>query len=104
MRFSGLKVAIVSIAIACATSAAVNAQDDDKSYLPPKALQGKAEPPLNKPAQSAVNRTASAQPKRSYAAAAQPQRRRVAAYRRHYGRDRYAYNQPSFFPFFGWFR
>ncbi len=98
MRSSGLGVGALAILITCAAFTAVNAQEDDKSYLPPKSMQGKAEPPLNKPAQAQTSRYASAQPK-SYGAAAQPQRRRIAGYRRRYGRERYAYNQPFFF---GW--
>ncbi len=102
MRSSGLKVGLLSALIACAAFTAAKAQEDDKSYLPPKAFQGKAEPSIPKAAQNEPNRTASNQPQRMHAAVAQPQRKRVRlAHRRHY--ERYAYNQP--FPrfFFGLF-
>jgi hypothetical protein len=104
MRSFSLRVGALSLLIACATVSVAKAQVDDNSYLPPKSFQGKAEPSQTKPMQSESRRHAVAQPRKVYRAeAAQPQRRRVATYRRHHSRERYAYNQP--FPFFfGWFR
>jgi hypothetical protein len=103
MRSFSQKMGLLSVLIACAACTAAKAQEDDKSYLPPKAFQGKAEPVTPKSGQQPHARYAYSQSRRM--AAAQPQHKRVrTAYRHRY--DRYAYYQPRYaFPrfFFGFF-
>lgn len=106
MRYYSLAVGALSVAIVCASFSVAKAEED-KSYLPPSSYQGKAEPSPTRDMRSSGRRTASAQPVKTYGPAVQPQRRRVAAYRRHRSHERYAYNQPSFFRTFfpfTWFR
>ncbi len=104
MSSSILKVGLLSAAIVSATLTIANAEENEKSYLPPQSLQGKAEQSAKSPAQGHASRHAAVRPQRarpSRVAAVEPQQRRVrTAYRRHYARERYAYNQPRFFPFF----
>jgi hypothetical protein len=111
MRSFSLTAGILSVLIACASFSVAKAQDD-KSYLPPSSYQGKAEPSHARQPRSEGRRYATAQPRRVAApryrtVEAQPQRHRVTTYKRHHSRERYAYNQPSFFRILfplSWFR
>ena len=106
MRLPGLRVGLVSVLVACGALAAATAQEESKSYLPPKSYQGKAETsPLpflqSQPARPArPARHASVRHRRVRTAAVyHPHRKRVrVAYHRHY--RRYAYYRPYGFPFF----
>jgi hypothetical protein len=105
MRSPILRVGLLSAAIVSATLTIANAEENEKSYLPPQSLLGKAEQPAKRLAQSHASRHSPVLPQRarpSRVAAVEPwrQRRVRTAYRRHYARIRYAYNQPRFFPFF----
>lgn len=104
MRSSILRVGLLSAVIASATLTIASAEENEKSYLPPRSLQGKAEQAAKSPAQRHASRHAAVRLQRAHpsrVAVEEPQhRRRVrTAFRRHHAHERYAYNQPRF-PFF----
>jgi hypothetical protein len=105
MRSPILRLGLLSAAIVSATLTIANAEENEKSYLPPQSLQGKSEPSAKRLAQNHASRYAPGLPQRarpSRVAASEPQQQRRVrtAYRRHHARERYAYNQPRFFPLF----
>ena len=103
MRLPGLRVGLVSVLVACGALAAATAQEEGKSYLPPKSLQGKAETsplPFLQSQSARPARHASVRHRRVRTAAVyHPHRKRArVAYHRHY--RRYAYYRSYGFPFF----
>jgi hypothetical protein len=101
-----LRVGLLSAAIVSGTLTIANAEENEKSYLPPQSLQGKAEQSAKSPMQSHASRRAAVRQQRarpSRVAAVEPQQKphRVrTAHRLRHARERHAYNQPRYFPFF----
>jgi len=111
MRSVRLKAGLLAALIACAAFAAAKAQED-KSYLPPKSFQGKAETSIPKTwaprtVQTRPVRHASTRVRKRRTASVYHHRKRYrVAHHRGYYRQRYAYYRPVFpgflFGFFNW--
>jgi hypothetical protein len=92
-RSTSVLLALLLLSTSVSTARAV---DDDKSYLPPTALQGKSS--------DGAARTGSPEPRAGAAAAVAPSRGVRVVRQQPVYRNRYAYRQPApFFPFFRFF-